>query len=175
MPRKSRNIEIKAVSGNFSEQQKIAESLSSATPEVLNQEDHYFNNPKGRLKLRITAGERGQLIYYERPDETGPKVSSYQIYETDFPEYLLDILSSSCGLRNSVRKTRYLYIYENTRIHLDMVEKLGEFIELEVIMGVEDKYEEGKMKANYLIERLGISEEDLIECSYIDLLEAGES
>ena len=175
MLKKSRNLEIKAVSRNFSEQRKIAESLTGNSPEILKQEDYYFNIQKGRLKLRITSGESGQLIYYERPDQPGPKVSLYQIYNTSKPNQLLGVLSSSYGIRSTVIKTRFLYLYNRSRIHLDNVENLGEFIELEVVMDVEDNYEMGMVEAHFLIEKLDILEKDFVDCSYIDLVEGDKS
>ena len=168
---KFRNIEIKAVAGNFSRQQKIAESLSGKPPQILRQEDYYFNISKGRLKLRVLSISKGELIYYERPDEPGPKISDYQIYETNTPNKLIEVLDSSYGIRNIVRKTRHLYIYKRTRIHMDFVDNLGEFVELEVIMGRHDNHLSGKEEARSLIKRLEIEEGDFVSCSYIDLLE----
>ena len=172
MSKKYQNVEIKAVAKNFTNQQKIAETLSGKPPQILKQEDFYFNIPKGRLKLRVLSIKKGQLIYYERPDEPGPKVSDYQIYETNTPNKLIEVLEMSYGIRNIVRKTRKLYIYKRTRIHMDSVDDLGEFIELEVIMGSNDDHLNGKEEALSLIDRLEITEEDLIHCSYIDLLES---
>ncbi|MGI9554032.1 MAG: class IV adenylate cyclase [Thermodesulfobacteriota bacterium] len=172
MSKKYQNVEIKAVAKNFTNQQKIAETLSGKPPQILKQEDFYFNISKGRLKLRVLSIKKGQLIYYERPDEPGPKVSDYQIYETNTPNKLIEVLEMSYGIRNIVRKTRKLYIYKRTRIHMDSVDDLGEFIELEVIMGSNDDHLNGKEEALSLIDRLEITEEDLIHCSYIDLLES---
>ena len=171
MSKKFQNIEIKAIAKNVAKQQKIAESLSGKPPQILKQEDFYFNIPKGRLKLRVLSIKKGQLIYYERPDEPGPKLSNYQIYETNTPNKLIEVLDSSYGIRNIVRKTRHLYIYKRTRIHVDIVDNLGEFIELEVIMGRNDNHSNGKEETLSLIKMLDIEEEDLINCSYIDLLE----
>ena len=170
MSETNRNIEIKAASRDFPKQREIAESLIGSSAEILMQEDYYFYVPNGRLKLRLTQANKGQLIYYDRPDEHGPKVSNYKIYETDVPDRLLELLGSSYGIRSTVRKKRYLYIFNRTRIHLDKVKDLGNFIELEVVLGAGDSYEEGKTEAQYLIERLGIEKQDLVSCSYIDLL-----
>jgi len=171
MAKKSRNVEIKAIASNFSKQKKIAESLSDKKPKTLKQEDYYFHIDKGRLKLRVLSINKGELIYYERSDNTGPKLSTYQIYKTDTPNRLIDVLDSSYGIRNIVRKTRYLYFYKRTRIHLDTVDSLGEFIELEVVLGRNDDIKKGEEEAANLINRLDISDEDLVGASYIDLLE----
>ena len=171
MANNSQNVEIKANATNFNEQKMIAESLTGKPPEVLIQEDIYFNIPRGRLKLRVLSINKGQLIYYERPDEPGPKISKYQIYESSTPNKLIEVLESSYGIRNIVRKERHLYIYKRTRIHFDIVDSLGEFIELEVVMGRNDNQSNGTEEANFLIKKLMINNEDLINCSYIDLLE----
>ncbi len=171
MSKKSRNIEIKAIASDFSKQKKIAESLSEKKTKILKQEDYYFKIDKGRLKLRVLSINKGELIYYERPDDTGPKLSSYQIYNTDTPNKLINVLDSSYGIRNIVRKTRYLYLHKRTRIHMDVVDSLGEFIELEVVLGRNDDLSKGEQDAEYLIKRLGIKDTDLIGSSYIDLLE----
>lgn len=73
-----------------------------------------------------------ELIYYERPDIEGPKLSIYSKCNVPHGADLLNVLSMSLGIRGLVKKTRHLYIHEHTRIHIDDVEGLGKFIELEV-------------------------------------------
>ena len=69
------NIEIKARARDFEEIRRHAESLSDTPVEVIPQEDIFFNTEQGRLKLRVLALNLGQLIYYTRPDQEGPKRS----------------------------------------------------------------------------------------------------
>jgi predicted adenylyl cyclase CyaB len=59
----------------------------------------------------------------------------------------------------------------NTRIHLDEVEKLGSYLELEVVLSPEQNENEGKQIAKDFVNKFGISKKDLIDFSYIDLLE----
>src|SRR5262245_42488355 len=125
------NIEIKARARDFAEARRRAQVLSGGPAEVISQEDTFFNAPKGRLKLRA-LGDRAQLIYYERVDASGPKRSDYQVFETGNPDSLKATLTLALGLRGVIRKTRYLHLVGQTRIHLDDVEGLGQFIELEV-------------------------------------------
>src|SRR5688572_6243613 len=138
------NIEIKAHARDFEEIRRYAESLSDIPVEVIPQEDIFFNTEKGRLKLRILALNRGQLIYYRRPDQEGPKRSEYHIYETFDPANLKRILELAYGIRGVVKKTRYLYLVGKTRVHLDDVERLGQFVELEVVMGEGQSDAEGQ-------------------------------
>jgi len=166
------NIEIKARARDFEEIRRRAESLSDTSVEVILQEDTFFYTERGRLKLRILVLNRGQLIYYTRPDQEGPKRSEYHIYETADPENLKRVLGHAYGIRGVVRKTRYLYLVGQTRVHLDDVEGLGQFMELEVVMGEEQSDAEGQSIAEDLMSRLGVERGDLLEGAYMDLLES---
>jgi predicted adenylyl cyclase CyaB len=166
------NIEIKARARDFEEIRHRAESLSDTPVEVISQEDTFFNTEKGRLKLRLLELNRGQLIYYTRPNQEGPKRSEYHIYETSDPENLKRVLGYICGIRGVVRKTRYLYLVGQTRVHLDDVEGLGQFMELEVVMGEGQSDAEGQSIAEDLMSRLGVERGDLLEGAYMDLLES---
>ena len=146
-------------------------SLSDSPLEVIPQDDTFFVIPKGRLKLRVLAPDRAQLVYYERPNQDGPKRSDYFIFNTNDPENLKTALSLALGIRGVVRKTRYLYMVGQTRVHLDDVEGLGQFMELEVVLRDDQSDAEGQAIANDLMKKLGIEPTDLIEGAYMDLLE----
>ncbi len=165
------NIEIKARVRNFLDLKRRAESLSDLPLEVIPQDDTFFVIPKGRLKLRVLAPDRAQLVYYERPNQDGPKRSDYFIFNTNDPENLKTALSLALGIRGVVRKTRYLYMVGQTRVHLDDVEGLGQFMELEVVLRDDQSDAEGQAIANDLMKKLGIEPTDLIEGAYMDLLE----
>jgi predicted adenylyl cyclase CyaB len=165
------NIEIKARVANFPVLQTRAEALSDTPVQVIAQEDIFFHVPQGRLKLRILSPNRAQLIFYHRPDSAGPKRSHYQIFETTDPAGLQSILTAALGVRGVVRKVRSLYLVGQTRIHLDDVEGLGQFIELEVVLHPHQSEAAGRAIAQSLMEKLKINPEDLIEGAYIDLAE----
>ena len=166
------NIEIKARVEDFDALKMRAESLSEAPVKVIPQEDTFFNAEKGRLKLRVQAPDEGYLIYYERPDQDGPKRSDYFLAKTNEPDNLKTALSLALGVRGVVRKTRYLYMIGQTRVHLDEVAGLGYFMELEVVMREGQSDAEGQAIAKDLMRRLGIREEALIEGAYMDLIES---
>jgi predicted adenylyl cyclase CyaB len=168
------NIEIKARARDFEDVRRRAESLSDTPVEVIPQEDIFFNTEQGRLKLRVLALNLGQLIYYTRPDQQGPKRSEYHIYETPDPENLKRVLELAYGIRGVVKKTRYLYLVGQTRVHLDDVEGLGQFMELEVVMGEGQGDAQGQAIAEGLMSRLGVGRGDLLEGAYMDLLEGRE-
>jgi len=165
------NIEIKARVRDLAGLRSRAEALSDTPVQVIPQEDIFFHTPKGRLKLRLLRPDFAQLVYYERPDQGGPKRSNYYIYETRDPEGLKTALSLALGVRGVVRKTRYLYLAGQTRIHLDNVEDLGPFMELEVVLRDGQSEAEGQSIAEDLMTRLGLRKEDLLEGAYMDLLE----
>jgi len=113
----ARNVEIKARLDNLDQQVEIAKRLSSQTGETIIQRDVFFHCHTGRLKLRIFSPQRGQLIAYQRPDQTGPKTSEYTISETSQPETLHEALKQSLGQYAEVNKTRLLFLVGRTRIH----------------------------------------------------------
>jgi predicted adenylyl cyclase CyaB len=165
------NIEIKARVRDFAALQSRAAALSETPVEVIPQEDTFFHSPTGRLKLRQLAPARAQLVYYERPDQDGPKRSNYHLFETDDPQNLKTTLAFALGVRGVVRKTRRLYLAGQTRIHLDDVEGLGQFMELEVVLRPDQSDEDGRQVAADLMEKLGVLPGDLLEGAYMDLLE----
>ena len=169
------NIEIKARARNFDDIKARVETLSDTPVQVIPQEDTFFNTPQGRLKLRLLSGDRGQLIYYMRPEQEGPKRSDYRISHTSDPSNLKQVLELAYGIRGVVRKARYLYLVGQTRVHLDDVEGLGQFMELEVVMQDGQSDVEGQAIAEDLMASLGVERSDLLEGAYMDLLASGWS
>ena len=169
------NVEIKAKITDFEELRKLIEHLCSPDPIVLNQRDIYYDAKNGRLKLRIFSVNEGELIYYERQNIEGPKRSDYSIYKTTEPVKLNETLNSSLKVIGVVEKRRTVYLYGQTRIHLDEVNNLGNFIELEVVLKTDQDFEEGISIAKEIIETLGINDKDLIKGSYIDLINNNET
>lgn len=164
------NIEIKARVNDRRGLEKIARRMADSQ-EMLLQEDTFFQTGKGRLKLREIEGRDGELIFYERPDLEGPKQSNYLITRTTDVRGLLTVLSSAYGIAGVVRKQRQVYHVGQTRVHLDLVEGLGDFMELEVVLREGQSPEEGRTIAEHLMKELGIDERDLVDRAYIDLLE----
>jgi predicted adenylyl cyclase CyaB len=164
------NIEIKARTRNYDGLRRQLEALTGGPGERLVQEDTFFHSPNGRLKLRVLQSGPAQLIHYHRPDQQGPKRSSYHVFETLDPENLKIALSRALGVRGVVRKERLLYLVGQTRVHLDTVEGLGYFVELEVVLGPDQSDDVGHAVARDLMSNLDIREEDLLERAYIDML-----
>jgi predicted adenylyl cyclase CyaB len=164
------NIEIKATLTNRIAAETAAARLSDAGPETIHQEDFFFGCDGARLKLRIFAPDRGELIRYERADAANARGSHYLIARTPDPQILLDILTVTLGRIGMVKKTRTLYLIGQTRVHIDEVGGLGEFLELEVVLRPGQSEVEGESIAMALLRELGIGQEQLIAEAYVDLL-----
>jgi len=164
------NIEIKARVADAIRMRRLVDGTGASGPQLLVQEDIFFPCRQGRMKLRILSSDHGELIYYERPDLPGAKHSEYQIARSCSPLELRDVLTRALGIVAVVKKRRLLYLLGQTRIHLDEVENLGNFIELEVTMQPGQAAEEAVRIARDLMHRLEIEESDLISCAYADLL-----
>ena len=164
------NVEIKAKLRNPARLQSLAEALALTPSQIILQEDIFFEVPRGRLKLRIFAPNSAELIYYEREDGPGPKESRYSLSQTSEPEALKTVLQKSLGVRGIVRKQRTLYLVGQTRIHLDEVERLGSFVELEVVLQAHQSHADGDQIARGLMLKLEIQDSDLVKQAYIDLL-----
>jgi len=166
-----RNIEIKARATDFQRQTSLAEQLGDREAEQLFQEDTFFCVPYSRLKLREFGDGSGELIQYEREYSFEPVESHYILCPIDNPATLKEALTKALGVRAVVRKKRTVHFVGQTRVHLDEVENLGLFIELEVVLGQGDTAEYGAAMARDLMRKLEIRRQDLIEAAYVDLLE----
>ncbi|MFY3597372.1 class IV adenylate cyclase, partial [Achromobacter xylosoxidans] len=144
--------------------------LAGKEPVAIAQDDTFFACPDGRLKLRAFSDGTGELIFYRRADDTGPKESFYVISPTSSPDTLRDALGLAYGVIGRVRKQRLLFMAGRTRIHLDRVEGLGEFLELEVVLRDGESAEAGMAEARELLASLRIAPEQLVSGAYLDLL-----
>jgi adenylate cyclase class IV len=165
-----RNIEIKARVDDVEALKIAAAAIADRGPTEIEQDDTFFRCDAGRLKLREFADGMGELIFYRRANCFGPKESSYWLSPTASPDSLRQALTLAYGELGRVRKRRTLYLAGRTRIHLDRVDQLGNFLELEVVLQTDDSAAAGVREANTLMQRLSIRGDQLIESAYIDLL-----
>jgi adenylate cyclase class IV len=166
----ARNIEIKARVADRATLEDSARRLADHGPELIQQDDSFFNCPDGRLKLRDFGNGKGELIFYRRADEAGPKTSFYRITPTADPAGLRDTLTLALGELGRVIKQRTLYLVGRTRIHLDRVQDLGEFMELEVVLAEGEDEAAGLEEARRLMAALGVAETALVQGAYLDWL-----
>jgi predicted adenylyl cyclase CyaB len=165
------NIEIKASVADPLALLAAARNLVGTEPEIIRQTDTFYQVAEGRLKVREFADGTGELIFYRRPDAEGPKTSEYAISRTTDGAALQKLLATALPVRGIVRKTRQLLLAGRTRIHLDEVEGLGSFMELEVVLAEGEVPAHGQIEADELMRKLGITPDDLVRGAYIDLLE----
>ena len=166
----ARNIEIKARIENVALLAPRVAVLASEGPLELAQDDTFFTCATGRLKLRAFSIDAGELIFYRRVNQPGPKESFYIRSPTTSPETLRESLSLAYGQIGRIRKYRTLYLVGRTRVHLDRVEGLGHFLELEVVLVDDETSEQGVREASELMDQLGIQPEQLVEGAYLDLM-----
>uniref|UniRef100_A0A914IBT3 CYTH domain-containing protein n=1 Tax=Globodera rostochiensis TaxID=31243 RepID=A0A914IBT3_GLORO len=158
-----RNVEIKAVVDNLDELSRRVDAVcGEAAAELLVQEDTFFHAPKGgRLKLR--EFRKAELIFYDRADVEGAKLSDYVKTE--------EALSRAIGISGIVRKTRTVFIYKGqTRVHLDRVDGLGDFLEFEVCLTDDQTVQEGQQIADDLLHLLNVRKCALVKGAYFDHL-----
>jgi len=166
----ARNVEIKARVVDRDALVRRAEALATEGPIEIAQDDTFFPCEHGRLKLRAFSEERGELIFYRRPDVGGPRESFYLRSPTSSPATLRESLALAYGIAGSVRKQRTLFLCGRSRIHVDRVDGLGDFVEIEVVLGDSDTVEAGTREAHDLMAALGIEAAHLVEGAYVDLL-----
>jgi adenylate cyclase len=168
-----RNIEIKARIGNLQSLARQAAAIADRGPIEIVQDDTFFPSPNGRLKLRAFSADDGQLIFYRRADAEGPKESFYVLSPTDSPDTLREALTQAYGQAGRVHKHRTLFMVGRTRVHLDDVRDLGQFLELEVVLEDGEPNAAGIEEAFALMARLGVEGSQLVEGAYVDLLAKG--
>lgn len=164
------NVEIKA---RTERTQFIREILTSRHAEYRgtdNQTDTYFHCAQGRLKLRQGNVEKN-LIFYRRPDQAGPKTAEVSLYKPDNSGDLKQLLSQALGVWKQVVKQREIYFIDNVKFHLDHVEGLGNFVEIEAI-DTDGSIPVDKLReqCNFYLNLFEIQAEDLLDRSYSDMV-----
>jgi predicted adenylyl cyclase CyaB len=160
------NLELKIRLQDKTSTLGIIKEIDAEFRGELNQVDVYYKYRNGLLKLRLENGSQ-TLIKYLRNEKSGDRWSDYQLIKlekNDAREYLDDILEEE----TVVEKKRLLYLYDNTRIHIDTVKGLGTFLELEtlVIKGKED----ATARFERIIDLLSLDAKNEIRKSYRDLI-----
>ena len=166
----ARNIEIKARISRVSDLVERVRAVADEGPTEIIQDDTFFACRSGRLKLRTFSNSAGELIFYQRSNESGPKESFYVRTATAAPDSLRETLTLAYGAVGRVRKHRTLFLAGRTRIHLDVVADLGHFLELEVVLHQDESRESGFREAESLMQQLGVAPSQLIDRAYVDLL-----
>jgi len=160
------NLELKIQLDSYDSALNVLKKLHAEFVKDINQKDVYYSTQGCLLKLRI-EDEGESLIKYNRDEVNPDRFSDYDVI------YLKSsgsekVFNSIFTVEAVVIKKRFLYLYNNTRIHLDTVQGLGTFMEFEtlVINGMDD----AKERFNFLIKKFEIDTAKQIKCSYRDLI-----
>jgi predicted adenylyl cyclase CyaB len=134
------------------------------------QTDTFFAVTDGWLKLRETDGAPAELISYRRPtDDAGPRPSEYDVVRLEDAATMRRLLGRVLAVDAVVEKERALFLHGHTRVHLDRVERLGDFLELETVVERMTR-EAAEAEAEALIEALGLDRSGFVAVPYRDLL-----
>ena len=166
-----RNVEVKAMTPDLSLVRSRLREMSCRDQYELRQTDTFFNALRGRLKLREFDDGSAELIFYERADQSGAKLSNYERVPCGNPMAIRQALAKALGVRGVIKKHREVTLIGRARVHLDQVEGLGSFVELEVVLEDGEPVSIGESIAERLLQELNIPRSALVSGAYIDLLE----
>lgn len=171
-----RNVELKARDPDPAATLAAALAHGARDEGVLEQRDTYFAAREGRLKLReerrAGAEPRAQLIAYARADAAAARTSSYRLAPVADPDALRAALAAALGVTGVVAKRRRLLLWEGVRIHLDEVEGLGSWVELEAVAPDGSDLAPEHAKVAELRAVLGMADECVVAEGYAALLGA---
>lgn len=171
------NLEAKFACDDLTAAERGAVELGASFGGELRQVDTYFRVTRGRLKLReqLAPAATAELIRYDRADDRSIRLSRYERLPIDDPRGFATLLTAALGEPWAiVRKTRRLYRFEAARIHLDRVEELGDFLEIEVVLPPERREPNASDRdlAARVAVAIGALPDRLHARSYSDLLES---
>jgi homotetrameric cytidine deaminase len=170
MPAALRNLELKARDPDPRASLERALALGADDRGVIEQRDTYFSRARGRLKLREQRPGGAELIAYRRDDADEPRASQYRLVPAAEPVGLRQALDAALGTLVVVKKQRRLLVWEDVRIHLDEVDGLGAFLELEAVAPPGSDLEPERVRLERLRAELRIDDAALVAGSYSDLL-----
>jgi adenylate cyclase, class 2 len=167
------NIEIKLRCNELDRTRIRAQEIGAVSQGILRQRDTYFRSAAGRLKLRTVDHDgllRAELIWYDRADSAVGRRSDYLLSPVLDPDAEREALGRALGIRLDVIKSRHLLIWENVRIHLDEVQGLGKFVELESVIDAMTPPERAQMNFDRLVGLLSLDLSQAVAVGYAELL-----
>jgi adenylate cyclase class IV len=175
--RRNLELKVKCEPAELDDLLDRARQLTCAPIERLHQIDTYLEVPTGRLKLReIRAAEtkdviiRAELIAYARVNAEGSRWSTYEVVPigAEHAPAMLRGLLLTHAERVRIDKLRHVALIGQTRVHLDRVEGLGAFVELETVIGTQED-DEAAREHQQVIDLLGLDRFPSVAGSYSDL------
>jgi homotetrameric cytidine deaminase len=165
-----RNVELKARDPDPARTLALALEAGAEDLGEISQRDTYFSGARERLKLREQEPGDSELIAYVRPDETQARVSEYRRVRVGDAQALREALDAGLGTLVVVDKRRRLLLWDGVRIHLDEVDGLGSFLELEAVAPEGSDLSAERDKVERLRGELGVDDRNLVATGYSDLL-----
>ncbi len=162
-----KNLEIKIKLSNSAQVLNGINKLNAKKIYSSEQVDVYFENEKGRLKVRESIGEKS-VIFYDRVEDGKERWSKFHFIKVESPKEWVSFFKLFMKPLVTVKKHRTLFHYKNTRIHVDKIRGLGNFIELET--KVNSSVKKAREEFEFLCERLVLNKNEQILNSYSDLL-----
>ncbi len=157
---------MKATDPDPSASLEVCRALGAEDRGTIAQRDTYFGVARGGLKLREEQPGRPHLIQFERASEPQQRESRYRIVEVSDGAALCAALAAAIGISGVVAKRRHLLVWHSVRIHLDEVEQLGTFIELEAVAPADSNLDHEHRLVAELSDALGITDDRLIALGY---------
>ena len=166
----TRNIELKARDTQPERTLELALALGAEDRGEIAQTDTYFTRARGRLKLRQQEPGEAELIQYRRADAPDARESEYRRVPAPDAAALRDALDAALGTLVVVKKRRRLLLHGDVRIHLDEVQGLGSFLELEAVASPGSDLTAERDEVSRLRGELEVAGNSLVPESYSDLL-----
>ena len=184
-----RNLEAKFRISGYDTGWRAINRVAGLPREELRQADRYYQPPPKRAILRQVRFIKPvsdfyyEQIYYQRSKRGNLQISEYNRSRIESPVSLSALKGHPVGLLSSystsstvftpeliIAKHREVFLVDKTRIHLDFVKRLGCFIE--ILRPLRDEEDLGNAQSDFwiLTKKIGLSPDNIIDESYIDLL-----
>jgi predicted adenylyl cyclase CyaB len=167
------NVEIKCELRDPALARALCAALRVPLAETLKQTDTYFKLADGRLKRRESEGFPTEYIFYHRENAAKNRISRFKIYSVQEARTVFGMQEPPVWV--VVKKVRDVYMHDGVRIHLDAVEGLGNFFELEALVTPQNNLAKSYAKVDFLRKHFGPSLGEPLSVSYCDMIAAEQA
>lgn len=165
------NVEVKHELREPDLCRSIISRLGARLAATLRQRDTYFRVPDGRLKRREVEGEGTEWVHYHRANRVQPRISNFTIYTEQ--EARTRFGQSPLPVWVIVEKTREVWLMDEVRLHIDLVERLGNFFEIEALVTPRQHVGLCRREVDRIVKELGpIVLGEIVPVGYSDMLAA---
>jgi adenylate cyclase class IV len=180
------NVEFKAELRDPALARTLCRQIKAAWVVTMKQVDTYFRLADGRLKKREIWIDTGpgpapspegdprwephppEWIFYHRADQAKARLSAFAIYSQAQAEARFGTVPLPVWV--TVRKVREVWMHTGVRIHLDHVEDLGHYLEMEALISQRQPLAACYQQIALLRQALGPVMGEVLSGSYSDLL-----